>query len=86
MIANFFSSCHQVQQVQMLHEHNDNRTAGMGDLASPGGFWIPSNYGERNNTHAVLEYSNIYSSTLLTRINTTAYEDIDNSSQIDPAD
>uniref|UniRef100_A0A183BK59 Uncharacterized protein n=1 Tax=Globodera pallida TaxID=36090 RepID=A0A183BK59_GLOPA len=25
-------------------EHNDNRTAEMGDLPSPGGFWIPSNY------------------------------------------
>uniref|UniRef100_A0A914GRV8 Peptidase S1 domain-containing protein n=1 Tax=Globodera rostochiensis TaxID=31243 RepID=A0A914GRV8_GLORO len=34
---------------------NDNRAAGMGDLASPGGFWIPANYGQQNNTHTVLE-------------------------------
>uniref|UniRef100_A0A183BRK2 CENP-V/GFA domain-containing protein n=1 Tax=Globodera pallida TaxID=36090 RepID=A0A183BRK2_GLOPA len=34
---------------------NDNRAAEMGDLASPGGFWIPPNYGQQNNTHTVLD-------------------------------
>uniref|UniRef100_A0A183BSC8 MATH domain-containing protein n=1 Tax=Globodera pallida TaxID=36090 RepID=A0A183BSC8_GLOPA len=33
----------------------DCRAAEMGDLASPGGFWIPPNYGQQDNTHTVLE-------------------------------
>uniref|UniRef100_A0A183BMH6 Astacin domain-containing protein n=1 Tax=Globodera pallida TaxID=36090 RepID=A0A183BMH6_GLOPA len=33
---------------------NDNRATEMGDLASPGGYWIPANYVPfENNTHAL---------------------------------